>query len=524
MKYFYSLTLGLLLLISSCKKESDIIAPVLGIPTVITHPYSDLTNYSVKISGAIVKEGDSKIMESGFLLDTIPTPTVEKNANKFVRELDTNGHMSVTLTGITDEHRIYIRAYALNSKGIAYGNEIKFTGLPSKSFPGSISLSSQQEVIEFGKNHYTSVGELKITGTVTDLSPLSTIASIAYGLYIRNTTALSSLKGLDNFEAANLLGLFHGMYIENNSMLRSLQGLNKMVAAKGELYIINNDELTDLEGLNSLAYIHFGDLMIKGCEKLKNLNGLEELGWLNGDLVLIDNPQLADIKALRKLNTVTDNLHISNNPSLGNLIGLESLRKVESIQLEDNPLLSDLNGLINVDSIAGLSISNLKMLKSLESLSKISNIDFLTVSDCPSLQTIAGGKIFKSIHGVILRNTGLTSLDGLQNMVSARVIEIFNNGKLTDLQGLNGLRLLEGETYSLLIHSNKKLISLSGLENLRRGTSPTGDGSVQIIDNPSLQDYCGLRPLLASNWFGFFYANGNLRNQSREEIISTCKM
>jgi hypothetical protein len=522
-KIFVILTAGILIVLVGCKKSDDQITPDPNLPKVITHPFSDLTPYSVKLSGAVTAQGASAVSESGFLLDTIPLPTIERNANKFVRDRNANGEMSLTITNISGNHTIYIRSYAVNAHGTGYGNEVSFKSLPEKSFPGMMKLSTQDEVIDVGKSHFTHIGQLEITGSVTDLSPLQDLASIGGALYIRNTTNLMSLKGLDNLEAANATGLFHGMYIENNAKLQTLKGLDKMAAARGELYIRDNDELESLDGLGSLTYIHFGDFMIEGCAKLRSLRGLEKFTWLNGDLILINNPVLNDIRALGNLSTLTDVLKIFGNPTLQNLDGLESLRKVESLYLEDLPLLSDLNGLSNLDSITGgLSITNLRTLKSLVSFSKTSHIGYMTISECPSMETLAEGAIFKSVGGATFRSTGLTTLNGLQNMTSARTIEIYNNAKLTDLRGLNGLESMRGESYSLLIHTNKNLTSLAGLENLKRGESPSNTGSVQLIDNSVLANYCGLKPLLASNWPGFFYVAGNLANPERSEIVNKC--
>jgi hypothetical protein len=74
---------------------------------------------------------------------------------------------------------LYFRSYAINSKGVGFGNEIVFTTLTEKIYNGDITLATQQEVIDFGQNNYTTInGSLCINGEINDLTPLKSLVII----------------------------------------------------------------------------------------------------------------------------------------------------------------------------------------------------------------------------------------------------------------------------------------------------------------------------------------------------------
>jgi uncharacterized protein (TIGR02145 family) len=108
------------LLIDSCRKD-----PV--IPTLTTNDATDITVSSVITGGTILKDGGKAITAYGVCWSTSSNPTIEGS-----HTTDGKGAASFTsdITGLTPNTLYYVRAYATNSVGTAYGNEISFTSTP----------------------------------------------------------------------------------------------------------------------------------------------------------------------------------------------------------------------------------------------------------------------------------------------------------------------------------------------------------------------------------------------------------
>ena len=72
---------------------------------------------------SVLSTGNTKLDDAGFCLSTSPTPTIfdEKYSLGKVTEL------SVKFEGLTKSTTYYIRAYAENSAGLSYSNEVSFT-------------------------------------------------------------------------------------------------------------------------------------------------------------------------------------------------------------------------------------------------------------------------------------------------------------------------------------------------------------------------------------------------------------
>ena len=109
-----------ILLINGCKKD-----PV--IPTLTTSDPTDITVNSVTTGGAIIKDGGKEVTAYGVCWSTSSNPTISDS-----HTTDGKGAATFTshITGLTPNTLYYIRAYATNSVGTAYGNEISFTSTP----------------------------------------------------------------------------------------------------------------------------------------------------------------------------------------------------------------------------------------------------------------------------------------------------------------------------------------------------------------------------------------------------------
>jgi hypothetical protein len=93
------------------------------LPIVQTNQAATISNDSVLLGGSIINNGGGNVSEYGVVWSTSPVPTV----NNFKQiDTDLNTNFTITLTGLQPNTQYYVRAYAINETGIAYGNEISF--------------------------------------------------------------------------------------------------------------------------------------------------------------------------------------------------------------------------------------------------------------------------------------------------------------------------------------------------------------------------------------------------------------
>jgi hypothetical protein len=92
--------------------------------TLTTSAVSSLTNTSATSGGNITDDGGANITTRGVCYSINTNPTTADNITN-----DGNGTGSFTsnLSGLTTSTTYYVRAYATNSAGTAYGNELSFT-------------------------------------------------------------------------------------------------------------------------------------------------------------------------------------------------------------------------------------------------------------------------------------------------------------------------------------------------------------------------------------------------------------
>lgn len=102
--------------LSSCKKEE--------IPVVTTTAVSGVTTTSAVSGGNVTDDGGADVTARGVCWGTSANPTV--SGSKTTDGTGT-GSFSSNLTGLTPGTKYYVRAYATNSVGTAYGNEVEFT-------------------------------------------------------------------------------------------------------------------------------------------------------------------------------------------------------------------------------------------------------------------------------------------------------------------------------------------------------------------------------------------------------------
>jgi uncharacterized protein (TIGR02145 family) len=96
------------------------------VPTVQTLEVSEIEEYSATCGGIVTSNGGSEVAIRGVVWNTTPLPTLS-NCEGNTYDGQGIGMFDSRLDNLSDETTYYVRAYATNSKGTGYGNEIEFT-------------------------------------------------------------------------------------------------------------------------------------------------------------------------------------------------------------------------------------------------------------------------------------------------------------------------------------------------------------------------------------------------------------
>lgn len=128
-------------------------------PTVSTGAVTNITTSSATGSGSIVSDGGNAVTERGFCWSTSHTPSI--TGTHVVADGDAND-FSAALTNLSSNTTYYVRAYATNGTGTAYGDEVQFTTL-SISVPGVTTAS----VTNIGNTTATGGGNVVSNGGTT---------------------------------------------------------------------------------------------------------------------------------------------------------------------------------------------------------------------------------------------------------------------------------------------------------------------------------------------------------------------
>ena len=182
---------------------------ILRLPEISTRPLSQIASNSVVSGGQILSNGGTNILSRGIAYGSSPNPTI---LGLIITGGNRPGSFIITVGGLQPSTLYYLRAYATNGVGTAYGNEISFTT--------SASLASGTTALPTG---VTSIEASTGGNVVSDGGSAVTARGVAYGLSSSPTTA--------NFTTVNGAGT--GLFVA------ALTGLISGVSYFARAYAIN---------------------------------------------------------------------------------------------------------------------------------------------------------------------------------------------------------------------------------------------------------------------------------------------
>ena len=123
---FYTLILsGLLLVLAHACGDDD---PAINnkLPTITTAPITNLTKTSATGGGVIINDGGAEITAYGICWSTTENPTTSDNK---IRDGSGTSTFTSALAELIPNTTYFVRTYAINSVGTAYGNSVTFKTL-----------------------------------------------------------------------------------------------------------------------------------------------------------------------------------------------------------------------------------------------------------------------------------------------------------------------------------------------------------------------------------------------------------
>ena len=205
------------LIFGSCNKAT--------LPKVTTGSVTRIQQTNAYSGGQITSDGDAHISSMGVCWNTSSNPTISNN-----KTLDTTslGLFTSHITGLTPSTMYYVKAYATNSEGTAYGAEVTFTTIPV-ALPtiNTLGLKSVTLTTAEGGGDISNGGGLQVTarGVCWNTTGSPTITDThssdgeGDGLFSSTLTDLTiDIKYYIRAYATNSLGTAYGNELEFTQM------------------------------------------------------------------------------------------------------------------------------------------------------------------------------------------------------------------------------------------------------------------------------------------------------------------
>jgi uncharacterized protein (TIGR02145 family) len=188
--WFYSLfVIGFIfILTNSCEKEKPVTLPELS-----TAPLTDITSKSFNSGGIVTSDGGATITARGICWGTDLNPDIFNNVTT---DGTGSGSFKSSITGLTSGTNYYVRAYATNSLGTAYGNSILFI-TPLTDIDGNVynTIMIGSQVWMTANLKTTRYSDSTKIPCVTDNAEWNTLSAPAYCWYNNNETVYKNIYG-----------------------------------------------------------------------------------------------------------------------------------------------------------------------------------------------------------------------------------------------------------------------------------------------------------------------------------------
>ena len=126
------------------------------VPDITTNPVTEISINTAVCGGTITSDGGATITQRGICWSTSANPVANTDATA-VHENNGTGSYSCVMSELTPNTTYYVRAFATNEKGTAYGDDRSFTTRPVES-SGWLGYGDESTLANYGWG-YTNGGE-----------------------------------------------------------------------------------------------------------------------------------------------------------------------------------------------------------------------------------------------------------------------------------------------------------------------------------------------------------------------------
>jgi|GEM_PF-1577163 len=169
-----------------------------ALPTVTTSAIGTITQTTASGGGDVLTDGGSTVTARGICWSTSSNPVI---TNSHTTDGTGLGNFTSSMTALTASTTYYVRAYATNVNGTAYGNEVTFItvaapGLATVTtdpigYPGSTSATSGGNVTSDGGSPVTARGVCWSTTTAPVATGSHTTNGAGLGTFVSSVSPLT---------------------------------------------------------------------------------------------------------------------------------------------------------------------------------------------------------------------------------------------------------------------------------------------------------------------------------------------
>lgn len=260
----------------SISYSNEVAIKTINVSALTTYAIDQISSSSAMSGGTVTSDGGSTITSQGLVWDTATNPTIALSTKSSSTTSPGGlGTFKSAMTGLKASTKYFVRAYATNSAGTSYGNELSFTTNASIVLP-VLSTYAITEISSSGGvsgGVFSSDGNSSIIarGVVWDTSTNPTIAlntktsdgtgSGAFKSSIRGLKA--STKYFVRAYATNIAGTGYGNEVSFTS--ESAFTFNTVIGANGKIWIDRNLGAAQV-ATSSTDVASYGDLYQWGRE------------------------------------------------------------------------------------------------------------------------------------------------------------------------------------------------------------------------------------------------------------------
>lgn len=174
-----------------------------SLPILITSPVTNITITTANSGGTITSDGGTSITNKGVCWSTFQNPTIN---DAYTNDGFTSANFTSNITGLLNNTTYFVRAYAMNSTGIGYGNNESFitNGISFSTDVYPIFATYSCTDCHDDGNDLNLVGtasQVRINLLVAAVVPNSSASSL---LYTKFHGATHKGKTLSNTEVTNI--------------------------------------------------------------------------------------------------------------------------------------------------------------------------------------------------------------------------------------------------------------------------------------------------------------------------------